>query len=335
MLKNRFRHQNNYALCADAPFPSIDAERPLTLLRRCPEYKQTPLHQKKIEGLAGEVFIKDERGRMGLGSFKALGAAYVIAHLAQTKGLADTTFATASAGNHGLSVAAGAKIFGAKAVIFLAHTVPEVFAEKLRLHGADVRREGADYEASMEAAAQAAKDNSWILLSDSSWPGYTELPHRLMEGYLVMAAEVVHQMKAPPSHIFLQAGVGGLAAACAAYFRHAWGDTPQILVAEPDAAAALHDAIKEGAVVSAKGPVSNMGRLDCKEASMIALNGLARDADGFILLSDKQVEAEMTSLDAQGLATTPSGGAGLVAAMSGAVSLLDDARILVILSEEA
>ena len=67
-----------------------------------------------------------------------------------------------------------------------------------------------------------------------------------MEGYLVMAAEVVHQMKAPPSHIFLQAGVGGLAAACAAYFRHAWGDTPQILVAEPDAAAALHDAIKEG-----------------------------------------------------------------------------------------
>ncbi|MGB2464508.1 MAG: PLP-dependent lyase/thiolase, partial [Candidatus Puniceispirillaceae bacterium] len=98
---------------------------------------------------------------------------------------------------------------------------------------------------------------------------------------------------------------------------------------------ALHDAIKEGAVVSAKGPVSNMGRLDCKEASMIALNGLARDADGFILLSDKQVEAEMTSLDAQGLATTPSGGAGLVAAMSGAVSLPDDARILVILSEEA
>ena len=132
MLKNPFRHNSAEPLCKDAPHPSIDADSPLQLLSACPAYTQTPLHHRQLEGLAGEVFIKDERGRMGLGSFKALGAAYVIAHMAQQQELADTTFVTASAGNHGLSVAAGAKIFGANAVIYLSHTVPEVFAKKLR-----------------------------------------------------------------------------------------------------------------------------------------------------------------------------------------------------------
>ena len=335
MLKNPFRHNSAAPLCKEAPYPSIDADSPLQLLSACPAYTHTPLHHRQIEGLAGEVFIKDERGRMGLGSFKALGAAYVIAHMAQQQDLKKSTFVTASAGNHGLSVAAGAKIFGARAVIYLSHTVPEVFAEKLREWGAEVCREGADYEASMQAASHIAEDKGWILLSDSSWPGYTELPHRLMEGYLVMAAETARQMDRPPTHIFLQAGVGGLAAACAAYFRSVWQDGPNIYVVEPEAAAALHDAITASKVVTASGPVSNMGRLDCKEASMIALNGLARDADGFILLSDSQVEQKMPVLAENDLATTPSGGAGLVAAMSGLVPLSEESRILVILSEEA
>ena len=334
-LKNPFRHYNDSVLCPTAPFPSIDAERPLRLLVRCPFYKETPLLHRQIEPVKGGFFIKDERGRMGLGSFKALGAAYVIAHLAQQESLANTTFITASAGNHGLSVAAGAKTFGARSVVYLSHTVPETFAEKLRLQGAKVCREGNDYESSMTAAAKAATANDWVLLSDSSWPGYTELPHRLMEGYLVMAAETVKQMKSAPTHIFLQAGVGGLAAACAAYFREAWVDSPNITVVEPKAAPALHDAIQAGKIISAEGPVSSMGRLDCKEASMIALNGLARDADRFVLLCDDEVEDVMPVLTNLGLATTPSGGAGLAAALLGKVDLPSDARTLVILSEEA
>ena len=104
---------------------------------------------------------------------------------------------------------------------------------------------------------------------------------------------------------------------------------------EPEAAPALHDAIQAGRVVNATGPVSSMGRLDCKEASMIALNGLARDADRFVLLSDDEVEDVMPDLADLGLATTPSGGAGLAAALLGKVVLPSDARILVILSEEA
>lgn len=335
MLKNPYRAQVVDIVPTSIPFPSVDAERPRALLARCPTYQETPLVQRKIEGSVCEYFIKDERSRMGLGSFKALGAAYVIAHAAQEGDVSATTFVTASAGNHGLSVAAGAKIFGAKAVVYLSNTVPEGFAARLRDLGAVVVRAGDDYEASMRAAQAAAVEHDWFLLSDSSWVGYTEPPHRLMEGYLVLAAECVAQMKSAPTHIFLQAGVGGLATACAAYFRKFWGDSPQIIVVEPDAAPALYQSIEAGKSVITTGPVSNMGRLDCKEPSLIALKGLARDADNFMLISDSVAREGLQKLAEIGLETTESGGAGMIAAMTGAISLTAQDRVLCIISEEA
>lgn len=282
-----------------------------------------------------KFFIKDERNRMGLGSFKALGAAYVIAHMAQSRSLSGVTYVTASAGNHGLSVAAGAKTFGARAVVYLSNTVPENFALRLREYDAAVRRAGEDYEQSATAAQQAAKDNDWLLLSDTSWHDYYDLPRLLMEGYLALAAETVAQMNSAPTDVFLQAGVGGLASACAAFFRSSWGDAPKIYVVEPDVAPALHHSVQAGRVVNAPGPVSTMGRLDCKVPSLIAINGLARDADGFILISDDEVEKMMPVLARADCATTPSGGAGLAAALLGKVELAADARVLCILSEAA
>ena len=328
------------ALLDDVPAPSVDAAAPETLLARCPAYEQTPLITLEGFGGAGHVFVKDERTRMGLGSFKALGAAYVIAHQAAQTGAADMktalagqTFVTASAGNHGLSVAAGANLFGAKAVIYLAEAVPEGFAERLRAMGAGVERLGTSYEESMEGAQKAATDNGWTLLSDSSWPGYFELSHRLMEGYLAMAAETTRQMQSAPTHIFLQAGVGGLAGACAAYFRHVWGDGPQIIVVEPETAPALIASIKAGKPVIAPGPVSNMGRLDCKEPSLIALRGLSRDADVFVTLTEEEATEAMPALAAAGLATSTSGGAGLVALMQGIDGIDASSEVLCILSE--
>ncbi|WP_296765817.1 pyridoxal-phosphate dependent enzyme [Sediminimonas sp.] len=322
----------------DVPAPSIDAAAPEALLARCPKHRETPLlpvpELARRSGI-GELRIKDERGRMGLGSFKALGAAYVIAHAAQAGPLAGRTYVTASAGNHGLSVAAGARVFGARAVIYLARSVPESFADRLRAEGAEVVRAGDDYEASMEAAAQAAHQHGWTLLSDSSWPGYIELPHRLMEGYLAMAAEIARQATAPPDVVLLQAGVGGMAGAVAAYLRHVWGDVPRILVVEPAAAPALWGSIKAGAPVAAQGPQSAMGRLDCKVPSLIALKGLARDADAFALISEREAEAALAPLAAQGLASTPSGAAGVAAALAGVPGVGKDAQVLCILSEAA
>ncbi len=329
--------------------PSVAKELPTKLIKKCPKHAVTPLIcADEIANKFGvaEVFLKDERTRMGLGSFKALGAAYVIANEANNRNvenfeaaLKDRTFAAASAGNHGLSVAAGARIFGAKAIIFLAAAVPELFAEKLRKMGAEVKRAGATYEESMAAAQLASDRNGWTLLSDASWPGYTDLPRRLMEGYLLMAVETENQLEQPPTHIFLQAGVGGMAAALAAYFRTIWGTDPRIIVVEPKAAPALLESIRAGKPAVTTGPVSNMGRLDCKEPSLIALNGLARGANQFVTISDDQAEQILVVLKSAGIDTTPSGGAGMAALANGVgrarLGLNSKSRVLAIISEEA
>lgn len=323
-------------------FPLADARDVAHLLQRCPAHVPTPLRNEVALATrlgVGQLWLKDERARMGLGSFKALGAAYAIAREAAATNAPDLrhalqgrVYVTASAGNHGLSVAAGAQLFGARAVIYLAQAVPEAFAARLRAKGAEVVREGEDYEASMQAAAIAADANGWTLLSDSSWPGYTELPLRVMEGYLQLAAEAAAQIDQPPTHILLQAGVGGLASAVAAHARHIWGDAPQIIVVEPEAAPALIESIRAGKLVATTGPVSGMGRLDCKTASMIALNGLARDADSFVTISEDEAQRAVDLLAEHGLPTTPSGAAGIAALLAG-LDVPREARVMAILSE--
>ncbi|KPP84141.1 MAG: diaminopropionate ammonia-lyase [Rhodobacteraceae bacterium HLUCCA08] len=342
-VRNPHRGQG---LPGPGPLPLDDPEGVRALLDLCPADAETPL--RDLPALARELgiaalMLKDERARMGLGSFKALGAAHAIAREAAEvvhKGKADwanalegRTYITASAGNHGLSVAAGARLFGARAVVVLAETVPDAFAARLQAKGARVLRRGATYESSMDAAEQEAAAQGWTLLSDSSWPGYTEQPTRVMEGYLQMAAEITGQAGRPPSHILLQAGVGGLAAAVAAHARRAWGDAPVVVVVEPAAAPALIDSIRAGALVTADGPVSSMGRLDCKTPSMIALAGLARDADLFVTVSEDEAARAVTRLAAHGIATTPSGAAGLAALFAGLPDLPPEARVLAIVSE--
>ncbi|APX10390.1 pyridoxal-phosphate dependent enzyme [Tateyamaria omphalii] len=327
---------------SDIPWPSTDAGAPAALLSRCPVAAPTPLVQSaELARMAGvaEVTIKDERPRMGLGSFKALGAAYVIACDAAAGSAEGQTYVTASAGNHGLSVAAGAQAFGATSVIYLAETVPETFADRLRGFGADVRRHGAVYEDSMAEAARVAEAQGWALLSDSSWPGYTAIPHRLMEGYTVLMQEVVDAMPAP-THIFLQAGVGGLAAACAAVARAAWGDDPRIAVVEPHVAPAIFASVEAGGPQVTAGPSSDMGRLDCKEPSLIALKGLARDATDFVLITEAEGAHGSSVAATVGLPSTPSGAAGLAALLASAdqrrtLGLGDTSRVLLILSEDA
>jgi diaminopropionate ammonia-lyase len=322
----------------DVPSPSIDHQTVADLIERCPEAGQTPLHD--LPDLAADmgvasIWIKDERNRMGLGSFKALGAAYVIAHDAKAGQAKGRTYVTASAGNHGMSVAAGAAAFGASAVVYIAETVPEVFADRLRGLGAKVVREGAIYEDSMAAALKAADDNGWDILSDTSWPGYFERPHRLMEGYLMLMREAIAQLPVVPTHIFLQAGVGGLAGSCAALARKTWGAAPVIVIVEPELAPALIASVQARKFVTAKGPVSNMGRLDCKEPSLIALKGLARDADVFVTLTEDEGTAGADLMQAHGFPTSTSGAAGLAGLMvtQTALGIAADARVLCILSE--
>lgn len=325
-----------------------DAAPILALLERCPAHGETTL--RELTRLAerrgvGRFAVQDESGRMGLGSFKALGAAYAIAREAAEKAaedplaaLAGHTYVAASAGNHGMSVAAGARVFGADAVIYISETVSEEIAARLRAKGARVVREGSDYEASMAAAERAAEKHGWTLLSDSSWPGYVEPTRQVMAGYLALAAEILKGLEEAPTHVFVQAGVGGFAAALSAAFREHWGDRPRIIVVEPEFAPCLKASIETGRPVRADGPVSAMGRLDCKEPSHLALAGLARDADAFMTVSEEQAAETVELLGREGIATTPSGAAGVAGALSVAadrVGLTAESRVLTIATEGA
>jgi diaminopropionate ammonia-lyase len=194
--------------------------------------------------------------------------------------------------------------FGAKAVIYLAETVPVSFQEKLRSIGAEVVVEGVDYEASMSAAEQSAKENDWFLLSDSTWPGYA-VGADVMKGYMLSAKEIVEQCPEPPTHLFLQAGVGGLAAAMALYLREAYGPDLRIIVVEPDRAPALQAAVQLGTLCDAGEGVSSMGRLDCKRASLSALDALARNANDFTTLTDRRCRKSITTIIRTGLGHQP------------------------------
>ena len=343
ILQNPHRNIGlNVEILRDIPAPSTDASQVQTLLARCPSAAITPLVQAAEMATdlgVGQISIKDERARMGLGSFKALGASYVIAYSALVEGQdqSQKTYVTASAGNHGLSVAAGAKAFGAASVVFISETVPEAFAKRLAAQGAQVMRAGKTYEKSMAAAQDAARNNGWSLLSDSSWPGYFGPSHRLMEGYTALMAEADAQMQAP-SHIFLQAGVGGLAGAAAAMARKLWGQDSLIVVVEPSHAAALHGCILAGDFIAATGPDSAMGRLDCKEASLIALKGLARDADVFALITEAEGQAGADYAATHAMKSTASGAAGLASLLASkshraALKLDRSSHVMLIMSE--
>ncbi|MHC0052511.1 diaminopropionate ammonia-lyase [Actibacterium sp. D379-3] len=329
---------------------TVAATRPLALLASCPVYAPTPL--REMHTLAGAVdvaqlWVKDETQRMRLGSFKALGGAFAVAQMIcdasgrtdlldpQVRDLAaGMTFITASAGNHGLSVAAGARIFGAQAVIVLSSTVPESFADRIRATGARVMRVDGTYDQSVARAKAEAAENGWLLLADGSWDGYIARPALVMEGYTVLAEEcrqVFARQGVWPTHVFLQAGVGGLAAAVAAHIRVFWDEQPVIVVVEPDVAPCLLRSIQNGRLTRADGPVSVMGRLDCKDASLIAFEALREDADIFTTVSDSAASAAARDLARAGVATTPSGAAPLAALR--AIAPGRDSRCLLIASE--
>lgn len=338
----------------------VSAERPLALLGACPAYAPTPI--VPCAALAASLGIaslrvKDESGRMRLGSFKALGGAFAVAQMLRAEAeaalgrtvepeelagdllrrrAADRTFATASAGNHGLSVAAGARIFGARAVIFLAADVPEAFAERIRALDAEVVRGDGSYEDSVSTAIAMAAENGWQVLADGSWPGYTDPPALVMEGYMVLAEECRAEFERTgdwPTHVVLQAGVGGLAAALSAHIRETWPSQPVIMIVEPDRAPCLLRSVEAGHMTRADGPVSNMGRLDCKDASLIAFDALRHDADIFVTVSDAEAEKAATEFLRHGVSTTPSGAAGLAAIQFRNLVLPAASHCLLIVSE--
>lgn len=335
--------------------PRLEAERAMQFHRGFPAYRSTPLIRWQIDG--APVWVKDETDRMGLGAFKAIGGTYAVAQLlGASMGIEDPTaeglrtamedrlaappcFVCASAGNHGLAVAEGAARFGARCRIHLSGAVPQAFVARLQAKGAEVVRSGAVYEESIAAAIADAEATGAVHLADGSWPGHTEPPRLVMEGYTVMAEEMRDAFEAAgawPSHVYLQAGVGGMAAAVAAMIRANWAVQPEIIVVEPEAAPCLRDSAAAGRMVTVEGPVSTMGRLDCKAPSMLAFDILRGAVDRFVTVTDTEAEAAAALAAAMGRPSTPSGAAGLAALLADRAAMeIPPAAPLVILSEGA
>lgn len=298
---------------ADAAFAAISA---------CPLYAPTPL--RALDRLAattrvGSIWYKDEAGRFGLGSFKALGGAYAVARLLQQKlsrqlgrdvtlaelvrgGLREhtqqMTVTCATDGNHGRSVAAGARTFGCRCVIFLHAEVSRGREDAIRAYGAEIVRISGNYDESVLAASQAAETNGWDVVSDTSWPGYEAVPRNVMQGYTVMLIETLRQLeaaKAPPlTHVFVQGGVGGLAAAVCAHLWEAMDTAaPITIVVEPERADCLFQSALAGRPTPASGDLSTvMAGLSCGEVSTEAWRVLSRAARFFLTIDDaRAIEA--------------------------------------------
>ncbi len=307
------------------------AEGPEALLRLWPDYQPTPLVSlpRLAEALGiAEILVKNEALRP-LGSFKSLGGMYAglralarhaqiptIAGLVRTAPHADfPPLVCASDGNHGLAVAAAARLAGAGARVFLPSIVPENRAARIAGEGAVIVRINGSYEDAVEAARAEAASGKGILIADTTdQPGDPAVAD-VMAGYGIIAREIRGQLAVldAPTHLFLQAGVGGFAAAMADGLAAILAAPAGIIIAEPQSAACVGAALAAGRVVRLPGALETSAEmLSCGEASAPALARLvAHDAGAIAVPESRLTEAVAMLGKFGGLATTPSGAAGL------------------------
>lgn len=311
-------------------------------------YRPTPLvslHAVASDCGVAEVIYKHEAHRFALKSFKALGGAYAVERLVATRGSSEgLTVTCATDGNHGRAVAWGARRLGVKAVIYVHETVSEGRAAAIAAFGAEVRRVPGNYDDAVRASAEAAASNGWTIVSDTSWPGYDLIPRDVMQGYAVLALEAEAQ-GARPTHVFIQGGVGGLAAGVLSWYWEKEGASrPILVVVEPTEADCLLASAKAGRWTSVGGDLDTiMAGLACGEPSELAWALLAPGADAFMAIPDALAAETMRLLAGQGLAAGESGVAGLAgfraaagdARMRAALGLDAASRILCIGTEGA
>lgn len=235
------------------------------------EYEKTPLCS--LDSLAnklqvGGIYVKDESYRFGLNAFKVLGGSFAIAkYMAKCLGvdvgeldydklcspeirekLGNLTFVTATDGNHGRGVAWAARKLQQKSVVYMPKGSSLTRLNNIRAEGADAEITALNYDEAVRLAADKAKEFGWVVVQDTAWEGYEEIPLWIMQGYATLAAEALEQLKQrgveKPTHIFLQAGVGSFAAAIVGYFAEQFGkDKPKTVVVEPNLAACLYKSV--------------------------------------------------------------------------------------------
>lgn len=282
--------------------------------RSLPVYSVTPLRELKTFAKhygVKHLWVKDESYRFGLNAFKALGSSYCMATLlAERLGLAENdlsfeavttpeakkalgelTFVTATDGNHGRGVAWSAKTLGHKSIVLMPKGTAIERLENIRKLGSDASITDLVYDDTVQMAARVASEKGGILVQDTAWAGYEEIPTRIMQGYLTLGMEIVEELKDKrPTHVFLQAGVGSMAAAVAAFFAHQYGENrPKIIIVEPHGADCLYRTAKanDGKIHAYEGELhSIMAGLCCGIPCTVAWELMKECADFFVSMPD-------------------------------------------------
>lgn len=310
-----FERKNDSGLYPVERFGPANAKKARGFHQSFPEYKETPLAD--LGALARElgvasIHVKDESYRFGLNAFKVLGGSYTIGnYIAKKLGvdiselpyaklvstevkekIGQITFVTATDGNHGRGIAWTANRLGQKSVVYMPKGSAEERLNNIRALGADASITELNYDDAVRLAKEGEDKNGWVLVQDTAWDGYEEIPGWIMEGYTTMAAEATEQLAGEkPTHIFLQAGVGAMSGAICGYFASLYGDEerPVITIVEPDQADCIYRTAKanDGQLHFVTGDMNSiMAGLCCGEPCSIGWNVLRDHADHFISMPD-------------------------------------------------
>jgi len=299
---SEFIENKNYSFDQNQILGSLskkDIDEAYSSISSWESYTPTPLI--KLNKLSDElglnkIFYKDESKRFDLKSFKALGGAYAVEKI--TKGNKNIVVATATAGNHGRSVAWGAKRLGLKCKIFISEFVSEARGQAMSDLGADVIKVKGNYEKSLIECIKQSTENNWQIVQDVAWKDYMIVPRYTMAGYTVMMKEIVDQIKNDQvTHIILQAGVGGMAGAMVAGIARYLKNVPETIVVEPDSAACVMESIKTGKIekIDIKRE-SLMGGMSCGEVSLVPWEILKNSVKFCISLPDDDIAKTMKLL---------------------------------------
>ena len=320
-------HTKAYGEVSTTAFGLEQAQRVRHFHQSFPEYSVTPL--VKLEVLAEElgvqsIYVKDESYRFGLNAFKVLGGSYAIAReIGRLLGLKEEeltldrllapdvkerlgtlTFVTATDGNHGRGVAWTAQRLGHRAVVFMPKGTAAERLENIRRLGAEASITNVNYDDTVRLARAYAAEHKGIIVQDTSWEGYDEVPLHIMQGYTTMGSEIVEQLQAygniKPTHVFLQAGVGAMAGAMAGFIADYYKERrPLITIVEPNQADCIYRTAlaNDGQLHTVGGALDSiMAGLCCGEPCSLGWRQLAAYADNFVAMPDRAAALGMRVL---------------------------------------
>ena len=296
-LENKEYNFNKKNILTHLPEKFI--EEAIEVISSWDNYAPTPLirlNKLNEELKFKNIYYKDEDKRFDLKSFKALGGAFAVYKIASKK--KDITVSTATAGNHGRSVAWGAQRLGVKCKIFISEFVSESRAEAMRKLDAEVIRVKGNYDNSLKKCIEQSNKNNWEIVQDVSWEGYKEVPKLIMAGYTIMVKEIIDEInKNSITHVFLQAGVGGMAAAMIAGFAKLSKNIPQFIIIEPENADCVFQSIKNNTPTTVDIKKETvMGGMSCGDVSSIAWEILKNSANYCLTIPDEAISTAVALL---------------------------------------